>query len=195
MKLSEEIKNKIYEEYNSFKTKLYAKKSLEERKELDQFFTPPEITIQMIEKMDCDDLSNVEILDPCCGSGNLLVACLIAGAKLDNLYGNEYDKRMVLACRNRLRDYIHRPENAEILAEIKDEKNKYSLHIHRGNALQKLCVTEFNDNYNSNYNPDYIDDLKYAQGNFKTRFGINWDTENQVAYDRAHPPVMATLFD
>ena len=41
MKLSEKIKQEIYDEYNSFKNKLYAGKSLEERKELDQFFTPP----------------------------------------------------------------------------------------------------------------------------------------------------------
>ena len=102
MKLSEKIKQEIYDEYNSFKNKLYAGKSLEERKELDQFFTPPELTIEMIEKMDCEDLSDKIILDPTCGSGNLLVACLIAGATPKNLYGNDYDAKMVRLCRKRL---------------------------------------------------------------------------------------------
>ena len=195
MKLSEEVKNNIIEESENFKSKLYAGKSKAKRKELDQFFTPPELTIQMIEKMDCEDLSDKVILDPCCGSGNLLMACLIAGAKLDNLYGNDYDKSMVNACRRRLRDYIHLPKNANILAEIKDEKNKYSLHIHRGNAMQKLCLTEFNDNYNSNYKEEYIDDPKYAQGNYKLpRNVIDWNTENKEAFDRANPPEQVCLW-
>ena len=175
MTISEQVRKNIIEEYDSFKEKLYAGKTKEERKKLDQFFTPPELTIQMIEKMDCEDLSDKVILDPCCGSGNLLIACLIAGAKLDNLYGNDYDKDMVIACRNRLKAYLHRPENAHILAEIKNEKGKYSLHIHRGNALQKLCLTEFSNSYNSNYNEEYIDDPKYAQGHYKSsKNGIDW---------------------
>ena len=50
MKLTEEIKQAIIEEYNAFKERMYAGKTKEERRELDQFFTPPELTIALIEK-------------------------------------------------------------------------------------------------------------------------------------------------
>lgn len=159
MKLTEEIKNKISEEYTSFKEDLYAGKSLEERKELDQFFTPPELTIQMIEKMDCESLENRTILDPTCGSGNLLIACLIAGAKMENIYGNDYDSSMIKICRDRLRKYI-RSNNIK----VSNEEHVYSRHIHRGNAMQKMCLIDFGENYNKYYNEEYIDDLDYAQG-------------------------------
>ena len=159
MKLTEAIKEEIKREYNEFKAKLYAGKSLEERKELDQFFTPPEITFQMIEGMDCDSLEDKTILDPTCGSGNLLIACLIAGAKMENLYGNDYDGRMVKICRERLRDYT-RANNIE----VSDLSHIYANHIHRGNAMQKMCLTEFNSAYNKYYDEAFIDNLKYAQG-------------------------------
>lgn len=35
--------------------------------------------------------------------------------------------------------------------------------IHQGNALQKLCLSDFSDNYLKQYRVDKIDDLKYAQ--------------------------------
>ena len=54
MVLTEEVKNNIKVEYNSFKDLMYTGKSKEERAELDQFFTPPDLTISMIEKFDCD---------------------------------------------------------------------------------------------------------------------------------------------
>ena len=41
MKLSEEIKLEIKKEFEEFKHKMYDGKTLEERKKLDQFFTPP----------------------------------------------------------------------------------------------------------------------------------------------------------
>ena len=91
MKLSEEVKNKIIEILDSqeFKSSLYAGLTEEKRKKLNQFYTPGKLCVQMIEKFDCDSLSNKNILDPTCGSGNLLIACLIAGADSDKLFGNE----------------------------------------------------------------------------------------------------------
>lgn len=44
-----------------------------------------------------------DIFDPCCGSGNLLAACAIAGAKPTNLYGNEIDPEILKICRSRLK--------------------------------------------------------------------------------------------
>ena len=39
----------------------------------------------------------------CCGSGNLLAACAIAGARPTNLYGNEIDPEILEICRSRLK--------------------------------------------------------------------------------------------
>ena len=93
MKLSEEIKQKIKDEYNSFKDAQYAGKTLEERRELDAFFTPPDITIKMIEGF--ESIKDKTILDPTCGTGNLLAACVIAGANPEMVYGNEFDSSFV----------------------------------------------------------------------------------------------------
>lgn len=100
MKLSEEIKEKIKTEHKQWMDTQYAGKSLKERQKLGAFFTPPELAIEMIEKFDNLD---GDIFDPCCGSGNLLAACAIAGAKPTNLYGNEIDPEILKICRIRLK--------------------------------------------------------------------------------------------
>lgn len=119
MKLSEEIKNKIKEEYNNWFDRQYGGKTEEERSKLGAFFTDPELTILSIEKLDNLDGT---ILDPCCGAGNLLAACIIAGAKPDNIYGNELDKDILEVCKNRLVP-MGVPE----------------WHLHQGNALEEYC--------------------------------------------------------
>ena len=77
MIISDEIKQKIQQEYDNWVNIQYGTKTKEERQKLGQFFTPPELSIQMIEKY--DDL-NGTILDPTVGCGGLLAACIIAGA-------------------------------------------------------------------------------------------------------------------
>lgn len=129
MKLSTEIKELIRKEYNEFKDSMYVGKSLKERQELDQFFTPPEISIRLIEEL--SDLSG-NILDPTCGSGNLLAACLIAGADPDKVFGNDYDAIMVDECRKRLQ---------RINPAVKDWQ------IHRGDATQVRCLNDFSPAY------------------------------------------------
>lgn len=156
MKLTDEIKQKIYDEYNSFKESMYAGKSLEERKDLDQFFTPPEITIPMIEKFADESIENKTILDPTSGSGNLLAACLIVGADADKVFGNDYDGDMVLICRQRLK----------ALCKQLNKPGFRDYQIHQGNALQCLCLTDFSKKYIDEYNVAYIDDLDYAQKNY-----------------------------
>ena len=159
MKLSEEVKNKIIEILDSqeFKSNLYEGLTEEKRKELGQFYTPGKLCIQMIEKFDCDSLSNKNILDPTCGSGNLLIACLIAGADSDKLFGNEYDSVAVDLCRKRLNrccDILNKPH-------IKNYQ------IHQGNALGKLCLTEFSEEYLTKFDPKYIDDENYINNKQK----------------------------
>ena len=159
MKLSEEVKNKIIEilDGQEFKSNLYEGLTEEKRKELGQFYTPGKLCIQMIEKFDCDSLSNKNILDPTCGSGNLLIACLIAGADSDKLFGNEYDSIAVDLCRKRLNrccDILNKPH-------IKDYQ------IHQGNALGKWCLTDFSEEYLTKFDSQYIDDENYINNKQK----------------------------
>ena len=160
MKLSEEVKNKIIEILNSdyFRNSLYVDANGNEldktkRDALGQFYTPGKICIKMIEKFKWETLSGKNILDPTVGSGNLLIACLIAGADSDKIFGNEYDADIIPTCRNRINracDILGKPH-------IQDWQ------IHQGNALQARCLIEFSKEYDNNYNPEYIDDLEYAQ--------------------------------
>lgn len=159
MKLLEEVKNKIIEILDSkeFKSNLYEGLTEDKRKKLNQFYTPGKLCIQMIEKFDCDSLSNKNILDPTCGSGNLLIACLIAGADSDKLFGNEYDSVAVDLCRKRLNrccDILNKPH-------IKDYQ------IHQGNALGKWCLTDFSEEYLTKFDPQYIDDENYINNKQK----------------------------
>ena len=100
MILSEDIKNQIKTEYENWFNEQYGDKTLEERKALGAFFTPPELTIKMIEKF--DSIEDKAILDPTCGTGNLLAACIIAGADPKKIYGNEFDEEFCLKCIERL---------------------------------------------------------------------------------------------
>ena len=159
MKLSEEVKNKIIEILDSqeFKSNLYEGLTEDKRKKLNQFYTPGKLCIQMIEKFDCDSLSNKNILDPTCGSGNLLIACLIAGADSDKLFGNEYDSVAVDLCRKRLNrccDILNKPH-------IKNYQ------IHQGNALGRWCLTDFSEEYLTKFDPQYIDDENYINNKQK----------------------------
>lgn len=148
MILSQEIKNKITEILDSkeFMSDLYEGLDEKKRIELGQFYTPSKICIQMIEKFNCDNLVNKQILDPTCGSGNLLIACLIAGADSSNLYGNEYDPIAVELCRKR----INRACDILNIPYIKDWQ------IHQGNALISDCLTKFGPDYDNTILSDLL---------------------------------------
>lgn len=122
MILTPEQKSAIIEEYNSWTDKQYGSKTLEERKELDAIFTPPELTIQMIEKF--DSIENKTILDPTCGTGNLLVACILAGANPKMIYGNELDEEFLNLAKERLIPYGVPEQN-----------------LHQGNVLEDDCIS------------------------------------------------------
>ena len=143
MKLSEEIKQQIIDILDSkeFMSDLYEGLDEQKRIELGQFYTPGKICIQMIEKFSLDTLSGKTILDPTVGSGNLLIACLIAGADSDKVYGNEYDSVAVDLCRKRINracDILGKPH-------IRDWQ------IHQGNALHKFALTYFDEDYEEMY--------------------------------------------
>ena len=130
MILSNEIKENIKIEYETWFNEQYGNKSLEERRKLGAFFTPPELTIKMIEKF--ETLENKTILDPTCGTGNLLAACVIAGANPTLIYGNEYDPTFVQLCKKRL-SKLGVPED----------------NIHEGDALNPACLMK--SNFRSKY--------------------------------------------
>ena len=175
MLINNELKQKIYDEYNHFKDEMYAGKSLDERKQLDQFFTPPEITIAMIEKFTDESIENKTILDPTSGSGNLLAACLIAGADADKVFGNDYDGDMVIICRKRLK---------ELCKQLNKQQKFNDWQIHQGNALQKLPLTDFSPSYEKNYQIKYIDDLDYAQNDYNdARAKVKAEQQNQIKED------------
>lgn len=130
MILSNKVKENIKIEYETWFNEQYGNKSLEERRKLGAFFTPPELTIKMIEKF--HTLENKTILDPTCGTGNLLAACVIAGANPTLVYGNEYDPTFVQLCKKRL-SKLGVPED----------------NIHEGDALnpEALKLSNFTSSY------------------------------------------------
>lgn len=137
MKLSKEIKEKIKAEYEFWFEYQYGNSTQEERDKLGAFYTPPDITIAMIEKL--PNLKG-DILDPCCGAGNLLVGCIIAGADPLRVYGNEYEQRFVDIAKQRLIG-LGVPE----------------CHIHRGDATRKECIVK------SSFTKDYTPPAEYEQ--------------------------------
>lgn len=129
MILTEEIKQAIKNEYNSWFNNQYGTTTKEEREKLGANFTPPDITIAMIEKL---PNLNGNILDPCCGTGNLLAGCILAGADPNNIYGNEYEEQFMLLARQRL-SKLGVPE----------------WHIHQGDATIEHDIAF------KNFEPDY----------------------------------------
>ena len=66
----------------------------------------------------------------CAKSGNLLVACILAGARPENVFGNEISPEMVRLCRERLAPYGVPYHN-----------------IHVGDGLDEYCLTVFGPEY------------------------------------------------
>jgi len=176
MKLTEIQEQNILAEFNAFRDKMYAGKNKKERKALGQFFTPADLTIQILKQLDCtyEEFIKSDIIDPTSGSGNLLAAALIIGADPHRVFGNEYDYTMVVLCRDRLK---------AINSNVQDWQ------IHQGNALQKKCITDFSEEYitggtsGCHYQAKYIDDLKYAQSD------KSWRWENEQAAKRNAKPI------
>ena len=52
MRLTETIKKKIEEEYAAWESKAYGSRDDKHRKRTGQFFTPPVLTVKMLEKFD-----------------------------------------------------------------------------------------------------------------------------------------------
>ena len=91
----------INEEYEQFVESQYAGRTLEERQELGQFFTPPELTVKLLEKLDIKE--DETLLDPCLGAGGLIAAAIVSGkVKPENCYGIELDQKILDIAKERL---------------------------------------------------------------------------------------------
>lgn len=99
MQLSDDIKAKIQAEYDAWKDEQYAGKDKTARAKLGQFFTPPLLSIKMLEKFDSLDGN---ILDPTLGAGGLLAAAVIANADPSKCYGIELDPDILKIAQLRL---------------------------------------------------------------------------------------------
>lgn len=146
-KIPLKLRDKIVEECNTYlqaikETSQYGDLTKEEQKELGAFFTPPELTIQMLEMYDFDsleDFATYDVLDPTCGSGNLIIAALIVGSSVDpkypeKVFGNELSPKTLSICRKRFVRYCQ--EN-----NLKDyDEDFWEWHIHQGNALNPYCI-------------------------------------------------------
>jgi type I restriction-modification system DNA methylase subunit len=122
MILTDDIKAKIQEEFDSWKDSQYSDKDIKQRQALGQFFTPPELTIKMLEKF--EDLKG-SILDPTVGAGGLLAAAVIAGADPRKCYGIELDMDTALLCRERLAKLGVPRFNIKVGDALKDESYEF----------------------------------------------------------------------
>lgn len=67
------------------------------------YYTPLTIAERFFEYLP-DDCTNLTFCDPCCGSGNFLIAALQKGFKPENIYGFDIDPIAVKIARRRLLD-------------------------------------------------------------------------------------------
>ena len=100
MKLFEEQRSAIDTEFKQWTELQYAGKDKKERQKLGQFFTPPQLTIKMLEKF--DTVKDKDILDPTVGAGGLLIACILVGADPHRVFGIELDPVILKVCRRRM---------------------------------------------------------------------------------------------
>ena len=120
MKLNDDIKSKIQAEYDAWQSQQYAGKDKKARQAKAQFFTPPALTIKMLEKF--DSLEGKDVLDPALGAGGLIAAAIIAGADPKRCYGIEIDEEVLGIARMRLAKLGVPPCNI-ILGDALDPKS------------------------------------------------------------------------
>lgn len=109
MRLSDDIKARIQAEYDAWFESQYAGKDKAERQKLAQFFTPPVLSIRMLEKF--ETVEDKDILDPTLGAGGLIAAAVIAGADPSRCYGIELDPAVLEVAKRRLARLGVPPQN------------------------------------------------------------------------------------
>lgn len=91
------------------------------------FYTPADITQTFFEQISID-LDTATFCDPCCGTGNFLIAALKAGFKASNIYGFDIDETAIEIARLRLRELagqdIAHIEHRDFLATVSSVSNR-----------------------------------------------------------------------
>lgn len=112
MIIPDHYKEKIIKEFNDWVEIQYAGRSLKERQEFGQFYTPPELTIRLIENF--ENITDKDILDPSSGCGGLLAGCVLAGADPKRVYGVEIDPDIMKVAKTRLASLGVPEENLQL---------------------------------------------------------------------------------
>lgn len=126
MMLTNEQKNAIEIEFKEWTELQYAGKDKKERQKLGQFFTPPVLSIRMLETF--DTIQNKKMLDPTVGAAGLLAAAVIAGADPRLVYGIELDDNVLKVARRRMLKFGVQPD-----------------HLKHGNALESESYDMFDN--------------------------------------------------
>lgn len=170
--IKEEIKRESEEYLNEIKsgTDQYGGLTKEERDELGAFYTPWELCVSMLEMYDCtlEEFATKTILDPTCGSGNLIMAALIAGISIDRKYpekvfGNELSLKPLELCRKRFTHYCETHGLKEY------DRNFWRIHLHQGNTLNSDCLNK--DYFVESYRYDSVKDK--VTTDIKKKFTLN----------------------
>jgi site-specific DNA-methyltransferase (adenine-specific) len=83
---------------------LYEKKvSISHKNAEGIYYTPKAIVTSMFDEI-CGDVAHKKFIDPCCGSGNFLVAALERGFLPENIYGYDTDKLAIAIAQKRLKE-------------------------------------------------------------------------------------------
>lgn len=89
------------------------------------FYTPENIILKMFEHLPRDLMGSIKFCDPCCGTGNFLIAALKIGVKPENIYGFDTDENAVNIAKTRIYQQTgfitHNIELADFL-ELVDKK-------------------------------------------------------------------------
>ena len=149
MKLPQKIKEDIQQEWETVNH--YNGHEKAERHEKSQFYTPPSLIFKMLEEYED---TNGTLLDPSCGSGNLLAAAVIAGFDPQKCYGIELDNDILTNVT------IPRLQKLGIPAK----------NLHYGNALNEDCYDFEIEDYH--FDPNDAENGKVTGKNVKSKFGV-----------------------
>lgn len=89
------------------------------------YYTPNNIARRFFKNLP-DDCSKLTFYDPCCGSGNFLIAALDKGFKLENIYGLDIDPLAVKIARRRLADITSSETQNIVCGDFLDDSHQES---------------------------------------------------------------------
>ncbi|MBN2803436.1 MAG: N-6 DNA methylase [Deltaproteobacteria bacterium] len=86
------------------------------------YYTPEDIVKRFFKNLP-DDCSNMTFCDPCCGSGNFIMAALLHGFKPENIFGFDIDPLAVKITKQRLYTKLETDFNNVAVLDFLEENN------------------------------------------------------------------------